>query len=283
MYVVSGAGGHLGRLVVAGLLERVPAERIVAATRKPEALVDFAARGVQVRTADFDEPDTLPAAFDGAERLLLISTDAIGRRVPQHKVAVDAAAAAGVGHVLYTSILRAASTHLRLAADHKATEEIIAASGLPYTFLRDSWYTEMYEQRARTAAETGVLVGAAAQGRVASASRADYAAAAVAALTADSTPDSVYELSGDTAWTFSELAAAISRVTGREVSYQDLAPAEYRKVLLDSGLPEPAADIVSGIDSDIAGGALDHAPGHLRALIGRPTTPVADTLAELLR
>lgn len=283
MYLVSGAGGHLGRLVVAGLLERVPAERIVAATRKPEAVADFAARGVQVRVADFDEPDTLPAAFDGAERLLLISTDAIGRRVPQHKAAVEAAVSARVGHLIYTSILHADRTHLRLAADHKATEEIITASGLPHTFLRNSWYTEMYEQRARTAAQTGVLIGAANAGRVASASRADYAAAAVAALTIDGTPDPVYELSGDTAWSFPEFADTVAKITGREVAYRDVTPDEFRKILLDSGLPEPAAEVVSGIDQDIAGGALDDTPGQLRALIGRPTTPLADTLAELLR
>lgn len=283
MYVISGAGGHLGRLVVAGLLERVPAERIVAATRNPDSVADLAARGVQVRVADFDEPDTLPAAFDGAERLLLISTDGFPRRVAQHKTAVEAAASAGVGHLSYTSVLRAASTHLRLAADHKATEEIIAASGLPHTFLRNSWYTEMYEQRARQGAESGVIIGSAGTGRVASAARADYAAAAVAVLTLDGTPEPVYELSGDTAWSFPELAAATSRVTGREVTYRDLSPAEHRKALLDSGLPEPAADIVAGIDSDIAGGALDGTSGHLRALIGRPTTPLADTLAELLR
>ncbi len=283
MYVVSGAGGQLGRLVVDGLLTQVPAERIVAATRKPETLDDLAARGVQVRVADFDEPDTLPAAFEGAARLLVISTDGIGRRVAQHKAAVEAAASAGVGHVIYTSVLHADTTHLRLAADHKATEEIITASGLPHTFLRDSWYTEMYEQRARTAAETGVLIGAAGTGRVASASRADYAAAAVAVLTMDGTPDRAYELSGDTAWSFPEFAATVAELTGREVGYRDVTPAEYRKILLDAGLPEPAADTVTGIDQDIAGGALADTPGHLRSLIGRPTTTLTDTLAKLFR
>jgi NAD(P)H dehydrogenase (quinone) len=283
MYVISGAGGHLGRLVVAGLLERVPAERIVAATRKPEAVADFAARGVQVRVADFDEPDTLPAAFDGAERLLLISTDSVGRRLPQHKAAVEAAAGAGVGHLIYTSILHADTTHIRLAPDHRATEEIIAGSGVPHTFLRNSWYVENYEQRVRQGAESGVIVGSVGDGRVASATRADYAAAAVAVLTLDRTPDPVYELSGDTAWSFPELAAEVSRIAGREVRYQDLSPAEYRTVLLDAGLPEPVAETVAGLDSDIAGGALDATPGQLRELIGRPTTPLAETLEELLR
>jgi NAD(P)H dehydrogenase (quinone) len=282
MIVVSGAAGHLGRLVVAELLERVPAERIVAATRTPDDLHDLAARGVQIRVADFDEPDTLPAAFDGADRLLLISTDAVGRRVPQHKAAVEAAVTAGVGHLIYTSVLHADSTHLRLAADHKATEEIIAATGLPHTFLRNSWYTDMYEQRARTAAETGVLVGAAAHGRVASASWADYAAAAAAVLTVDGIPNTAYELSGDTAWSFPELAAEVAKIAGRPVSYQDVTPDEYRKILLDAGLPEPAADTVAGIDQDIAGGALEDTPGHLRALTGRPTTPLATTLKALL-
>src|SRR5437660_3139600 len=167
MIVVSGAGGHLGRLVVAGLLEKVPAERVVAATRRPEALADFAARGVQVRRSDLDEPDTLPAAFDGADRLLLISGDTVGHRVAQHKAAVDAAASVGVQHLVYTSVLHADRTSLGLAADHTATEEIIAGFGLPHTFLRNCWYTEMFEQRARAGAETGVIVGAAGAGRVA--------------------------------------------------------------------------------------------------------------------
>lgn len=283
MIVVSGASGQLGRLVVAGLLDRVPAARVVAATRHPEALADLAARGVQVRRSDFDAPETLPAAFDGADRLLLISTEAVGNRVAQHKAAVEAAARAQVGHVVYTSVLHANSTHLALAADHKATEEIVASSGLPHTFLRNGWYTEMYEQRARTGTESGVIIGSAGDGRVASASRADYAAAAAAALTADSTPNPVYELSGDHAWSFAELAAEVSRISGREVRYHDVAPEEYRVTLLAAGLPEPAADTVSRIDSDIAGGALGDTPGHLRALIGRPTTPLADTLATLLR
>ena len=283
MIVISGAAGHLGRLVVAGLLEKLPAEQIVAATRRPETLADLATRGVQVRPADFDEPDSLPTAFAGADRLLLISTDAVGARVAQHKAAVEAAVSAGVNHLVYTSVLHAGSTRLRLAADHKATEEIITASGLPHTFLRNSWYTEMYEQRARSGAESGIIVGGAGQGRVASASRADYAAAAVAVLTLDGTPNPTYELSGDVAWSFPELAAEVSRISGREVGYRDVPVAEYRKILLDTGLPEPAADTVAGIDHDIAGGALADTPGHLRALIGRSTTPLADTLATLLR
>jgi NAD(P)H dehydrogenase (quinone) len=282
MIVVSGAGGHLGRLVVAGLLEKVPAEQIVAATRRTEALGDFAALGVQVRRSDFDAPDTLPAAFDGADRLLLISGAIVSHRVAQHKAAVEAATSVGVGHLVYTSVLRASSTPLGLAADHKTTEEIIAGSGIPHTFLRNSWYTEMYEQRARSGAETGVIIGSAADGRVASASRADYAAAAVAVLAADGTPAPGYELSGDVAWSFPEFASEISRLSGREVSYRDISPEEYRAALLDAGLPEHAADTVSGIDRDIAAGALSYTSGDLRTLIGRPTTPLAETLAAVL-
>ncbi|HEV2784079.1 MAG TPA: SDR family oxidoreductase [Actinophytocola sp.] len=283
MIVVTGASGQLGRLVIEGLLERVPAERIVAAVRSPEKVAELADRGVQVRRADYDEPDTLPAALAGAERLLLISGDTPGQRLAQHRAVIDAAVTAGVGAIVYTSVLHADTSPLIVAPDHKATEDSIVAAGLPYTFLRNGWYTENYEQAARTAAETGVVIGSAGDGRVASATRADYAAAAVAVLTTDGHAGRIYELSGDKAWSYTELAAEIGRIAAREVGYRNLTPDEHRAALIDAGLPEAAADVYVSFDRDIAAGALGDTPGQLSSLIGRPTTPLAETLAAVLR
>lgn len=276
MIVVTGASGALGRLVVAGLLEAVPAEQIVAAVRSPEKVAELAAQGVQVRHADYDRPDTLPAALTDAERLLLISGNAVGQRIAQHTAVVDAAVRAGVRHITYTSAPHADTSTLLVAPEHKATEEAIRASGLPFTILRNGWYTENYEQAIRTAVATGVIIGSAGDGRVASATRADYAEAAAAVLTGEGHEGAVYELTGDTGWTYAELAAEVARACGREVGYRNLAPAEHRAALVDAGLPEAAADVYVSFDRDIERGELGHTPGDLRALIGRPTTTLAD-------
>lgn len=282
MIVVTGAGGHLGRLVVEGLLDTVPAGEIVATTRRPDAVADLAARGVAVRRADFDEPGTLISAFAGADTLLLISADVPGARVGLHKAAIEAAVAAGVGSVVYTSVLHAPVSPLIVAPDHQATEEIIAGSGLRYTFLRNGWYLENYEQTVRGALGSGVIIGSAGDGRVATASRADYAAAAVAMLTGEQENTS-YELAGDTAWSFPELAAELSRISGREVSYRNVSAAEHRAALIELGLPEQRAEVIVSFDRDIAAGALGDTNGALGRLIGRPTTPLADWLTALPR
>ena len=282
MIVVTGAGGHFGRLVTEGLLDVVPAGEIVAATRRPKALDDLAERGVQVRHADFDAPETLPAAFAGADRLLLISSDAVGSRVGQHKAAIEAATAAGTGFIAYTSVLHANVSPLIVAPEHKATEDLVLASGLPYALLRNGWYTENYELTARGAAESGVIIGSAGDGRVASATRADYAAAAVAVLTTGGHEGRVYELSGDTAWSYPELAAEVARIAGREVVYRNLTGADHRAALIEAGLPEAAADVYVSFDRDIERGALADTPGDLRRLIGRPSTTLAESLGSIL-
>jgi NAD(P)H dehydrogenase (quinone) len=282
MIVVTGAGGQLGRLVVAGLLDRVPAERIVAAVRDPGKVADLVAGGIQVRRADYDEPETLAAAFAGSERVLLISSNTVGKRVAQHTAVIEAAAGTGAGHIVYTSALHADHSPLIVAPDHKATEETIAASGLAFTILRNGWYTENYEASARGAVTSGVIIGSAGDGRVASATRADYAAAAVAVLTTGGHEGTVYELSGDTAWSYPELAAEVSRISGREVSYRNLTADEHRAALIEAGLPEPAADVYVSFDRDIERGALADTPGHLRTLIGRPTTTLAEYLEMTL-
>jgi NAD(P)H dehydrogenase (quinone) len=283
MIVVTGAGGHLGRLVIEELLGSVPAAEIVATTRRPETVADLAARGVQVRHADFDAPETLTSAFTGADRLLLISTDTVGSRVAQHRIAIGAAVFARVDFIAYTSALHADISPLIVAPDHKATEDAIAASGLPHAFLRNGWYTENYAQTARGAAESGVIIGSAGDGRVASAARADYAAAAAAVLTTDGHENKVYELSGDTAWSYPELAAEVARISGREVVYRNLTTEAHRAALIDAGLPEAAADVYTSFDRDTERGALADTPGDLRALIGRPTTTLADSLTAILR
>jgi len=282
MIVVTGAGGHLGRLVVEGLLGVAPAGEIVAATRRPEELTDLAERGVHVRHADFDAPETLKSAFAGADRLLLVSSDAVGRRAVQHQAAIDAAAGAGIRLVAYTSVLHADVTPLIVAPEHKATEEALIASGLPYTLLRNAWYTENYEVAIRGAVDSGLIIGSAGEGRVASATRADYAAAAVAVLTTPGHENKTYELSGDTAWSYTDLAAEIARAAGRDVTYRNFTPEGHRAALLDAGLPEAAADVYVSFDRDIERGALADTPGELRTLIGRPTTPLADSVTAIL-
>ncbi|GAA1297442.1 NAD(P)H-binding protein [Saccharothrix xinjiangensis] len=281
MIVVTGATGQLGRLVVTALLDRgVPAARVVAAVRDPKKAEDL---GVTVREADYDRPETLAGAFEGAEEVLLISGNEVGRRVPQHRAAVDAARAAGVRLLVYTSVLHADTSAVSVAPEHKATEEHIRASGVPFSFLRNGWYNENYEQTVRQALTTGVIPGAAADGRVASAARADYAAAAAAVLTGEGHEGAVHELSGDTAWTMADLAGMITDVSGTEVLYQDMPAELYTRTLSGIGLPEEVALMLARMDTDIAAGLLADTPGELSRLIGRPTTPMRDTVLALVK
>lgn len=283
MIVVTGATGQLGRLVVEGLLERLPAGKIAAAVRSPEKAGWAVEQGVDVRKADYDEPDTLSSAFEGADKVLLVSGSEVGKRVAQHKAVVEAARKTGVTHLVYTSAPRADTSPLVLAPDHKATEEAIRASGLTYTFLRNCWYSEGYTQSIEQGARTGNFVGSAGNGRVASATRADYAAAAVEVLTGNGHGNKIYELSGDVAWTRAELATEIGKAARREVTYTDLSPEEHKAALTEAGLPAPVVDLVAGIDANIKDGVLSATPGDLRALIGRPTTPIADTVVEVVK
>jgi NAD(P)H dehydrogenase (quinone) len=283
--VVTGATGHLGRLVVESLLQRgVPADQIVAVGRNTDKIVDLAERGVQVRHADFDAPETLVPAFEGAEKLLLVSGNELGRRVPQHRNAVEAAKAAGVPLIVYTSAPKADSTPMRLADEHRATEELIRASGLPFVFLRNSWYLEIYTQQIPTNLEHGAVIGSAGDGRISGASRADFAEAAAAVLAADPARHAgqVYELGGDEAFTLSDLADEITRQSGTKVVYQDLPPEEYRKALEGFGIPPEMAAVLVDVDQRIPEGALYVPTGHLSGLIGRPATTLAAAVARAL-
>lgn len=278
--LVTAASGHLGRLVVDALLERgVAASDIVAGVRTPSKVDDLAARGVGVVELDYARPDTLAPALEGVERVLLISgTDA--DRVAGHRNVIDAARNAGVERLVYTSAPRVDEIDYALGADHKATEEAIAASGLSATVLRHNWYTENYLDAVARAAQTGEIVAAVGDARVASASRRDYAEAAALALTTDELAGRTLEVGGDVAWTYDDLAAAATEVLGRPVTYTAVTRAQLEAGLRAAGLDAGTAAFVAGIDDAIARGALSQTDGTLSALIGRPTTPLVEGLRE---
>ncbi|MBB3083758.1 SDR family oxidoreductase [Geodermatophilus sabuli] len=277
--VVTGATGQLGRLVVEELLARgVAPGDVVAGGRALERIADLGERGVRTVRIDYDEPATLDAAFLAGDTVLLVSGSRPGARVAQHQTVVDAAVRAGVGRIAYTSILGADDTPLPLAPDHQATERMIRDSGLPATLLRNGWYTENYVPQLQQARETGVVAASVGDGRVASATRADYAAAIAGALATDGHEGAVYELSGDTAWTFDELAAAIGELLGREVTYQRRSPEEHRAALVAAGLDEGTAGFVVALEGGIRAGALGTTSGDLAELAGRPSTPLVEGL-----
>lgn len=283
MIVVTGATGQLGRLVIAQLLQRgVPAGKIVAAVRSPSKAADLAAQGVQVREADYTRPATLMAAFQGAERVLLISSSEVGQRLPQHRAVIDAAREAHVAQLVYTSLLRADTSPLGLAAEHKATEALIVASGLHHVLLRNGWYTENYLASVAPALQHGAFIGSAGSGRIASATRADYAAAAAAVLTQPVGANRSYELAGDSAYTLAEFVTELNRQTGRSVVYQDLPQKDFEAALVGAGLPAPFAALLADSDVGVSRGALFDESRQLSALIGRPTTPLAEAMQAAL-
>jgi NAD(P)H dehydrogenase (quinone) len=282
MIVITGASGQLGRLVIEALLKTVPASSLVAAVRSPAKAQDLAARGVQVRHADYNQPDTLDTALQGASKLLLISSSEVGQRVPQHQAVIDAATRAGVQLIAYTSLLHVDTSPLGLAAEHQATEAALQASGLPYVLLRNGWYTENYAASIPSALSYGVMMGSAGNGRIASAARADYADAAARVLTSENQAGRVYELAGDASYTLSELAAEVARQSGKPVRYQDMPEAQYKAALLGVGLPEGLAALLADSDVGASQGGLFDDQHQLSQLIGHATTPYADTVREAM-
>ncbi|MFJ3522233.1 SDR family oxidoreductase [Pseudomonas sp. NPDC090203] len=283
MIVITGASGQLGRLVIEKLLQKIPASQIVAAVRSPEKASDLAARGVQVRKADYAQPATLESAFAGAEKVLLISSSEVGQRVAQHKAVIAAAQKAGVKLLGYTSVLHAATSLLGLAEEHRQTESALAQSGVPHVVLRNGWYHENYTAAIPGDLAHGAHFGCAGEGRISSAARADYAAAAVAVLTAsEDQAGKVYELAGDDAYTLSEFAAEVTRQSGTAVSYTDLPEAGFKSALLGAGLPEFVAELLANSDAAAARGALFDDGKQLSRLIGRATTPLAVSVAQAL-
>lgn len=277
MIVVTGASGQLGHLVINELLKTVAASEIIAAVRTPSKAADLSALGVTVKEADYTRPETLEAAFAGADKVLLISSSEVGQRYPQHTNVIEAAQKAGVKLLAYTSLLHADSSPLPLALEHKQTEEALATSGLPYVLLRNGWYTENYLASVPVALQYGVVMGCAADGKISSAARADYAAAAAAVLTSsESQAGKVYELAGDNAYTLSELAATISAAADKPVTYQNLSEADYNKALLDAGLPDFLATLLAESDTGASKGGLFDDSKTLSSLTGRPTTALAE-------
>jgi NAD(P)H dehydrogenase (quinone) len=280
--VVTGATGKLGRLVVQQLLEKVPAGQITAVVRDRSKAADLAERGVRLAVADYNAPETFDGLFAPGDKVLLISGNEFDKgRVGQHKAVLDAAAAAGVALFAYTSAPGTLSA--ALADDHRGTEEAILASGVPHVLLRNGWYHENYTEQLAPVLEHGAVVAAAGEGRVSSASRADYAAAAVAVLTGEGHENRTYELGGDAAWSFAEYAAELSRQTGEEIAYRPVSPDELTGILTGAGLPEPFAAVLAGVDASIEKGELVVDSGDLSRLAGRPTTPLAEAIAVALK
>ncbi|PZQ90441.1 MAG: NAD(P)-dependent oxidoreductase [Leifsonia xyli] len=277
--LVTGTSGHLGRLAVEALLARgVAASDIRAGARDTAKIADLASRGVETVRLDYTDAASVADAVAGADKVLLVSSSEVGQRAAQHRAVIDAAAAAGVGQLVYTSAPHADTSALLLAPEHKATEEAIAASGIPATILRNNWYTENYLGTLGQAAATGVVASSTGDGRVASASRADFAEAAAVVLTTEGHLGAVYELGGDVAWTHAELAATIGEVLGREIAWVSQTPEEQAAALAAVGLDAGTVGFIVGLDGNIRDGLLAEVTGDLARLIGRPTTPIAETL-----
>ena len=280
MILVTGATGKLGHLAIDKLLARVPASTVVAGVRDPAKAKDLAARGVEVRHLDYEQPATIAAALRGVEKLLLVSSNEVGKRFTQHQAVIEGAKKAGVRLVAYTSLLHGERSGLGLAPEHVATEKALAASGLSSVLLRNGWYIENYSENLAGALASGVMLGSAGGGKVAPAARADLAEAAAVVLTTPGHEGKAYELAGDQAYTLPELAAEVARASGKPVAYRDLPQAEFQATLEKFGVPGPFAALLADSDVGIARGDLDDSSGDLRRLLGRPTTSLAEVLKK---
>lgn len=283
MIAVTGATGQLGRLVIAALLKKVPANQIIAAVRSPEKAKDLADLGVQVRQADYSKPETLDSAFKGAEKLLLISSSEVGQREAQHNTVIAAAKRAGVKLLAYTSLLHAGKSPLGLGVEHRATEKALSESGIPFVLLRNGWYTENYAASIAPALAHNAFIGSVGEGRISSAARQDYAEAAAAVLVLEDQGGKIYELAGDESYTLAEFSAEIAHQSGKKVDYVNLPEAEFAKALLGAGLPESLANMLADSDAGAEKGGLFDDSHTLSKLIGRPTTPVKEVIAATLK
>lgn len=266
--------------MIGKLKEKLPSSDIVALVRSPEKAADL---GVAARAADYAEPATLDRALEGVDTLLLISSNEVGQRGVQHQNVIDAAKKAGVKRIVYTSLLHADVSPLSLAGEHLQTEQALKASGVPFTILRNGWYSENYTGSIGGALAGGAFIGSAGDGKISAAPRLDYAEAAVAVLTSDGHEGKTYELAGDTSWTLADLAAEISKQTGKDIPYKNLPEADYAKVLAGFGLPEALAAAIAGWDVGASQGALFDEGKQLSGLIGRPTTPLSVPVAVALK
>lgn len=281
MIAITGATGQLGHYIIESLMKTVPASQIVAIVRNPAKAQALAAQGITVRQADYGDEAALTSALQGVEKLLLISSSEVGQRAPQHRNVINAAKAAGVKFIAYTSLLHADTSPLGLADEHIETEKMLADSGIVYTLLRNGWYTENYLASALAALEHGVFIGAAGDGKIASATRADYAAAAARVISEAGHEGKVYELAGDSAWTLTQLAAELTKQSGKSVTYQNLSEADFAAALKSVGLPDGLADMLADSDVGASKGGLFDNSKTLSKLIGRPTTTLAESVSHL--
>lgn len=282
MIAITGATGQLGQHVIESLLKTVPASQIVAIARNPAKATALSQQGITVRQADYSDEAAFTTALQGIDKLLLISSSEVGQRAPQHRNVINAAKAAHVKFIAYTSLLHADTSPLGLADEHVATEKMLAESGIGYALLRNGWYTENYLASAPAALEHGVFIGAAGEGKIASATRADYAAAAARVISEDGHSGKTYELAGDAGWTLSQLAAELAKQSGKKVVYQNLSEADFAAALKGVGLPAGLADMLADSDTGASKGGLFDDSHTLSKLIGRPTTSLADSVKGIV-
>ena len=282
MIAITGATGQLGQHVIANLLNTTAASQLVAVVRNPAKAEALSQKGIVVRQADYGDEAALTKALQGVDKLLIISSSEVGQRAPQHRNIINAAKAAGVKFIAYTSLLHADTSPLGLHVEHVETEKMLADSGIPYALLRNGWYTENYLASAPPALEHGVFIGAADEGKIASATREDYAAAAARVIAEEGHAGKVYELAGDHGWTLSELAAELAKQSGKKVVYQNLSQADFAAALKSVGLPAGLADMLADSDIGASKGGLFDDSHTLSKLIGRPTTPLAESVKGIL-
>ncbi len=283
MIAITGANGQLGRLVLDALLKTIDPAELIALVRDPAKATDLRAKGIEIRAADYNKPETLASALKGVDRLLLISSSEVGQRRAQHRAVIAAAQAEGVALLAYTSLLHADTSTLGLAAEHRDTEQALAESGLSHVLLRNGWYNENYTASVAPAVEHGVILGSAKEGRIASAARVDYAEAAANVLTQDDQAGRIYELAGDDSYTLTELAAEVAQQSGKAVAYNDLPEAQYKEALVSIGLPDELAAMLADSDAAAAKGDLYDGSRQLSQLLGRPTTPIAQSVSAALK
>ena len=279
---ITGATGQLGSIVIEKLLLQTETNNIVALVRNPANATHLTAQNIEVREFDYDRPETLVPALSGIDKLLLISANEVGRRTPQHKAVIDAAKVAGVPYLAYTSLLRADTSPLGLAQEHRETEKLIQDSGLRYTFLRNNWYSENYLAGVAHTIEIGTLFGAAQDGRISSASRIDYAEAAAKVLTSTGHDNQTYELAGSQSFSLSELATLIGQAASKTINYQNLSAEEYTQGLTQAGLPAGLVEVIVDADIQTIQGAMYSDSQDLEQLIGRKTTNIQDAIKAAL-
>ncbi|EJJ4222844.1 SDR family oxidoreductase [Salmonella enterica] len=282
MIAITGATGQLGQHVIESLLKTTSASHLVVIARNPKKAAPLSLRGIAVRQADYANEAALTTALQGIDKLLLISSSEVGQRTAQHRNVIQAAIAAKVKFIAYTSLLHADKSPLALAEEHIETEKMLAASGIPHTLLRNGWYTENYLASVPAALKHGVFIGAAGEGRIASAMRADYAAAAARVISEEGHAGNVYELAGDDAWTLSQLADELTHQSGKKIAYQNLSEVDFAAALKGAGLPDGLADMLANSDVGAAKGGLFDDSHTLHKLLGRPTTTLAESLRSVL-